>query len=271
MNKSLQSCEASHKTTTQELQRLKSTLQTVRQTHAAEQKRREKDSERIVDRWTKLSDSQLKIGSASSGISFQSTLANNIVSSKDDEIIGKGDSMLDHALEEAELARNELVEEIGGLKGIILASANELARTVHTARRKVEAVGVEVRSAFVVSISLLNSTQAPFFTMSDLFPPTPLGLANENFKSLLETLRETLKQLDRNVDADTTNSSRTPPPGSPPEICISSSSAAPKSPSTIQVVGCNDSKFSCLYPVANNNERQRRRRHQHSKLSRRPC
>ncbi len=48
----------------------------------------------MVDRWTKLSDSQLKIGLASSGISFQSTLANNIIGNKDDDIIGRGDSML---------------------------------------------------------------------------------------------------------------------------------------------------------------------------------
>ncbi len=108
----------------------------------------------MVDRWTKLSDSQLKIGLASSGISFQSTLANNIIGNKDDDIIGRGDSMLEHALEEAELARKELVEEIGGLKGVILASANELARTVHTAQRKVEAVVVEVRSQWLFQFNL---------------------------------------------------------------------------------------------------------------------
>lgn len=43
--------------------------------------------------------------------------------------------------------------------------------------------------------------------MTDLFPPTPLGLANENFKSLLETLRETLKQLGRNVEVESTSPS----------------------------------------------------------------
>ena len=98
----------------------------------------------MIDRWTKLSDSQLKIGSAASGICFRSTLANSIADFRDSDVIGKGDNLFEHALEEGELARKELIEEIGGLKGIILASANELARTVHSARRKVEHVGNEV-------------------------------------------------------------------------------------------------------------------------------
>lgn len=156
-NKSLQVSEAAHKATTQELQRLKATLQTVRQTHAAELKRREKESERMVDRWTKLSDSQLKIGSAPSGIGFRSTLANSIAESREDEIIGKSDSLLEHALEEGELARKELIEEIGGLKGIILASANELARTVHSARRKIEPVVNEASSSQSLQTICSNS------------------------------------------------------------------------------------------------------------------
>ena len=47
--------------------------------------------------------------------------------------------------------------------------------------------------------------------MTDLFPPTPLGLANENFKCLLETLRETLKQLSRNAEVECSSPSRLAP------------------------------------------------------------
>ncbi len=87
--------------------------------------------------------------------------------------------------------------------------------------------------------------------MTDLFPPTPLGLANENFKSLLETLRETLKHLSRGVEMDSTSLSRTPLPVPQPEICISSTesdecaSMTPVDP----VVVCNDSespRFFCF-------------------------
>ena len=44
--------------------------------------------------------------------------------------------------------------------------------------------------------------------MGDLFPPVPVGFANENFKSLLSTLRDTIKDLSAGPDSVT---SVTPP------------------------------------------------------------
>lgn len=112
----------------------------------------------MVDRWTKLSDAQMKAASCSSGLHFKtSTLANSNSSTRLSSGSGSSSSsMFEEALEEAERARKELVEENGGLKSVILASANELARTVHTARQKVEADDSEVSEAFNSCLLTIN-------------------------------------------------------------------------------------------------------------------
>ena len=116
--KSLKSAEAAHKHTTAELQRTRSSFQTFRQTQAAENKRREKESERMIERWSKLSDAQSKIGSSGSGIRFKSTHANAAVASAGTEsILGKGKNMLEAALDDAEQARKELLAALAVLDG----------------------------------------------------------------------------------------------------------------------------------------------------------
>ena len=127
-NKTLQSSENAHKATSAELQRARSALQSVRQTNAAELKRKEKEMERMIERWAKISDAQVKLGSVASGLSFKTTLANAVTSTRDGEVIGKDKGLLEDALEEAEEARKALEEENAGLKNVVLAAANELAR-----------------------------------------------------------------------------------------------------------------------------------------------
>lgn len=126
-NKTLQATENAHKATSAELQRARSSLQSVRQTHAAELKRREKETEKMIERWAKISDAQVKLGSTAAGLSVKSTLANPIVSTRDGEIAGRERSLLEDALVEAEEARKALAEENASLKNAVLAAANELA------------------------------------------------------------------------------------------------------------------------------------------------
>ena len=60
-------------------------------------------------------------------MSFKTTLANAVTSTRDGEVIGKDKGLLEDALEEAEEARKALEEENAGLKNVVLAAANELA------------------------------------------------------------------------------------------------------------------------------------------------
>ncbi len=127
--RTLQSTEAAHKHTTAELQRTRTALQAIRATHATELKKLDKEKERALDRWNKLTDSQLKLG----GSRF--TCSNlEVIEASDVQLRGKGKGFLEVSAEQAEQARNELFNENGRLRGTILSAANEMQRLLHNAR-----------------------------------------------------------------------------------------------------------------------------------------
>ena len=129
--RALQSSETNHKQTTTDLQRLRSTVQGIRTTHAMELKRKEKEVERMVEKWVKLADSQQRVSAASSGISFYGANA-EVVSGSDD--VGKGKSYLEVALEHAETSRAELFADSTRLRRLTVVSANRLQLLIHNIR-----------------------------------------------------------------------------------------------------------------------------------------
>ncbi|KAI0628058.1 Afadin and alpha-actinin-binding-domain-containing protein [Trametes polyzona] len=172
--KALQSSENAHKHTTAELQRTRTTLHALRATHQTEIKKLEKEKERMVERWSKLSDSQLKVGSLPAGL----TCANlQVVEASDVQLRGKTQGFLDVALEQAETARKELYEQNRKLRGILLFAANELQSVLHSVRTAGEADCVEEPSPL---------------THSALFPNHPAEAAGETISSLFRTLRESI-------------------------------------------------------------------------------
>ncbi|KAI5123471.1 hypothetical protein M0805_008841 [Coniferiporia weirii] len=194
--KSLQNADAAHKLTSAELQRTRSSLQSVRQTHAAELKRREKETEKMIERWQKISDAQTKLGATAAGLRFKFTHANPVVSSRDSDIIGKTPGLLEDALDEANMARKELVEENTSLKNVVLSAANELARLSHAARQRIEAS---------------EDDEVLRYTFSDIFTISAPESASEKFNALLSTFRESLTRLGGNYEPESTT-----PPGLPP-------------------------------------------------------
>ena len=85
----------------------------------------------MVERWGKLSDGQLKVGSLPAGL----TCANlHVVEASDVQLRGKGQGFLDVALEQAETARKELYEQNRKLRGILLSAAHELQNVLHAVR-----------------------------------------------------------------------------------------------------------------------------------------
>lgn len=103
----------------------------------------------MVERWSKLSDNQLKAGTLPAGL----TCANlHIVEASDVQLRGKGQGFLEVALEQAETARKELFEQNRKLRGILLSAANELQHVLHTVRTG-EAVSVDEVSRFRNNIS----------------------------------------------------------------------------------------------------------------------
>lgn len=131
VTRTLQSTENAHKHTTAELQRTRTTLQAVRTAQQAEIKKLEKEKDRMADRWSKISDAQVKLGTVSSGMRCANA---NVVEAPDIQMRGKGQGFLELALEQAEQARTDLFDQNRKLRGLILSAANELQNVLHAAR-----------------------------------------------------------------------------------------------------------------------------------------
>ncbi|KAI9440811.1 Afadin and alpha-actinin-binding-domain-containing protein [Lactarius indigo] len=129
-----QQAEAAHKQTTTDLQRARSSLQALRATHVAELKKRDKEIEAMRERWSKLSDSQLKIGTLPSGMTVVQP-ANARVLALDESMstVERGKGLVENALEEAESACTRLRDENAELKGLVVDSTNAVRKILHKA------------------------------------------------------------------------------------------------------------------------------------------
>ena len=109
---------------------MRTTLQGIRATHVTELKKKEKDTDRIIEKWQKLADSQAKLSVLPSGMSCP-----NVAVVEGSEILGrKCPGFLDIALEEAEQARSSLEVETVHLRKLILSTVNEVQSILHEAQ-----------------------------------------------------------------------------------------------------------------------------------------
>ncbi|KAJ6519035.1 Afadin and alpha-actinin-binding-domain-containing protein [Mycena sanguinolenta] len=180
----LQASESAHKNTLAELQRARTAMQAVRATHQTELKKKEKEVEKIVERWGKLADIQAKLSTASSGMkcaNFQVVVGT--------EVLGKGPELAELALEQAEDARLRLSQENCRLRGLLLGAVNEAQSMLYLARK-----------------SEREEEPVPF-TQSTLFPMAPHDTANDHLTSLLGALREAVTRPPATVATPPTSSS----------------------------------------------------------------
>lgn len=125
--RALTASQASHKQLSLDLQRARSSLLALRQTHISELKKKEKDVEKILSRFS----SQL------STLSSNIRIAND-VEGVEGQVIGQGQGYLELALEQAESVRNELSEENGILRRCVVGVVNEVQGVVHLAKSLVD-------------------------------------------------------------------------------------------------------------------------------------
>jgi len=147
----LQAAENTQKQTAAELQRTKTLLQGVRATYQTEIKKKEKDIERVLDKWQKIADSQTKLGATQSGMRCA-----NVAVVDGAQVVGKGLGFLDIALEQAEQARNHLSDENLMLRKLVLNAINELQSLDHKARSMVPGGSICDKVCVLDSISPLT-------------------------------------------------------------------------------------------------------------------
>lgn len=147
--KTLQVTEAAHKQTSVELQRTRTALQAVRATHQAELKKKDREVERIMEKWNKISDSQAKLGATASGLRF-SGCSNAAVGEPGGQVLGKGKNFLEVALEEAEKAREQLGKDNLGLRKMVLKAVNEVQSVVSEMRQTLCQPDVKTVSSIIL-------------------------------------------------------------------------------------------------------------------------
>ncbi|KAL1707881.1 Afadin and alpha-actinin-binding-domain-containing protein [Schizophyllum commune] len=197
-HKALHASESAHKHTTTELQRTRSSLQSIRTLHQNELKKKDKEIDRIADKWAKLAEAQSKLGStAPSGMRcLNGGLADAGMAASSSQ------TFLEASLEESERARMEIIEENKHVKGLVVTAVNGMQEIVHEARE--DGGKDEWTPATVIS----------------LFPISPASAAKDAILDSIDDLRATIARLMPSDDpAESTSSKPTPPTSSkiPPE------------------------------------------------------
>lgn len=158
----------------------------------------------MLDRWGKLADQQLKLGTTASGLKFANA---EVVEASDVQMRGKGKGFLEVAADQAQEARDALFNENRRLKGLLLTTANEIQRLVHSAKGMSTSEAVEeVRLLTAWSLMCSDRPYKPaVITTVNLFPMSPPDAANDKFASLLAGLKDAICKLGQPVNASTTS------------------------------------------------------------------
>jgi len=208
--KTLQTSENAHKQTTAELQRTRICLQGVRAAHQAEIKRKEKEVDRVMEKWQKLADVQAKLSGVPSGMRCA-----NVAVVEGTEVLGKGQGFLEIALEQAEKARAQLGDENLLLRKLVLKAVNEIQSILHQARSLLPSESTTEPVSLLLFphyIEMPNQNLKPFaFTMLTLFPLSPPNAASDKLASIFADFRTTLETLSQPA----AQSAATPPPAIP--------------------------------------------------------
>ncbi|KZP17556.1 hypothetical protein FIBSPDRAFT_830338 [Athelia psychrophila] len=187
--RALQSTETAHKHTTAELQRTRTLLQSLRLTHQSELKRRDLAIDRMTEKWSKVCDTQLRLGSGS-GSGMVLPVHANVKVVDGSEVLGKGAGYLEIALDQAERGRADLAEDNAVLRSLVVDAVN----------------GVR---------GVLSHNEPTPMTQTALFPLHPPTAAQDTLASLLSALRDAV--------------ARNSPPSPSPSISPSSTHSAPSS------------------------------------------
>ncbi|KAG6336455.1 hypothetical protein ID866_2626 [Astraeus odoratus] len=174
--RAIQTSEANHKQATAELQRTRSSLQGLRATHVSELKKKEREIERMVEKWNKLVEVQAKVSAASTGICFRG--GNAEVAS---DSAGKSKGYLEVALEHAEASRAELFAESTRLRRLVLTCANRIQSLAHRIRLAAS----------------IQEEEPPSMDHDALFPLAPINAPEEKLLTLFSSANDALAVLSK--------------------------------------------------------------------------
>ncbi|KDQ19658.1 hypothetical protein BOTBODRAFT_28227 [Botryobasidium botryosum FD-172 SS1] len=177
----LATLQASQKQTTALLSKSQSALRDTRIAAQNEIKRKEKEVERVMERWGKISNDQAKVNGVSSGL----TCANLIT---DPAIVGpRANPALEASLAHLESERSQLTQENDMFRQILLSLANGLQSTHYA----LTSAGAD-SSSYIPEPAPITQTAlfTPSITQSLADPETHALNAHKKLKELLIGVRE---------------------------------------------------------------------------------
>jgi len=218
--RALESSESSHKQTTAELQRTRAALQGIRTTHQQELKKKDKELERMASKWNKLSDAQIKLSTVPSGLKCA-----NVGIVHGSELIPRTPSLLDTALDDAEKAREQLIEEVGRLRRLVVKVVNQIQAVLFHVRGFVTDRKEQVTLLSNSANMRLTSSQPIEHSIPTLFPMYPPTHAHDVLSAALRSLRDTLAALPlhiasapiQSIPSSSTNTSTKTPESADPK------------------------------------------------------
>ncbi|PVG00968.1 hypothetical protein CPB86DRAFT_754108 [Serendipita vermifera] len=167
--------EDSHKKSKEDFHKLKLAMQYLRTTTTNEMKRKEKELEKITERWGKISNDQTRLGTIGAGLACANLLP--------EQPHTEGVGMWEAALADSEAARLRLLKENDAFRDVILACANALQTLHQTAVSTITKVEVEDPD-LILSDELFMSNPAR----------TQAETAHDKLRSLFKQLRDALSQ-----------------------------------------------------------------------------
>ncbi|KAG6850668.1 hypothetical protein H0H93_010396 [Arthromyces matolae] len=179
--RALQASESAHKQTSAELQRTRTILQGVRTTHQTELKKKEKDIDRMTEKWSKIADAQAKLMATPSGLK-----CSNVSVITGLERTGNGTSFMEIALEEAEKTMDQLTVEHLSARRLVVTTINQVQTALYQTRP---------------AISEKIEEPTPY-TIATLFPLHPPGNAEEKTKMIMANLRDALTSRTHKTSAE---------------------------------------------------------------------
>lgn len=188
------------------LQKARNAVLTMKTNFAYEVKRKEKDVERIMERWNKITQEQAKLGAVGTGMDCPnlvvvegggvppvSLLPFNLIFGQPKRTSLQTDPLLEKALEESESARSLLLDENDAFRDVVLSAARGLSSLLYDLSPSTSATSPPPLLSAATFYSSSSSTSS---AVASLYDASSHALnAHAKLKEMIASIRTTVQSI----------------------------------------------------------------------------
>ena len=153
----------------------------------------------MASKWNKLSDAQIKLSTVPAGLKCA-----NVGIVHGSELIPRTPSLLDTALDDAEKARGQLIDEVGRLRRLVVKVVNQVQAVLFHVQGFMTDKNEQVILPWNSANVRLTLSQLIEHTITSLFPMYPPTHAHDVLSATLRSLRDTLAALPQHIASAST-------------------------------------------------------------------